>query len=705
MKIITKEVLIQSLKAIKDNKRLCEVLCYIVEEDLWKKSCCLEDSLDEAKNPINFWKSTQEENDIAYLYLSTENYSNTLSDLQDYSLKSETFYDSRYRYLCLTNLRKFPTAADNRPYGIDFMQDGQPASVVLIGANGTGKTSLYIGMEYTLTHRISTARLRKIPECNFEDFITYGSQSYQNVKVQIFTIDNQIINDTPNEKLLKYQDCLPCFFCSEYDLIKMGESTPEDLLKYIVSQIGFYELLKFKKYINEKRSHYKSYVEYGNTELSEFLHLRSDLRSQNIIKSVNEIVLKEKFSLPFTDTEAIRTLYIQNLFTLKDCYNNTLLPQVDDSIEEITTPTSDLLENYITQFDEIARSFTNSLHLFLQKYETPKYKKLIDESYINSSELKKWIEEQYTQLLSILENDDLPTRVKLSSYSKFDFEEKRLILKDVIDQLLFFWQSKKNQIDFKSFNKGVLDLSEANNKCMKLMKEISDHNQTKEQDKLKNYVKVKEMLEHLDTFSNSLDQAYQNQLKILERLFKSYIEEILTEFAWDKDEKYTLSINKNAIDIQIRYKDADGKEVSTNPRKYLNSFRYKLFNMSLKIAMAFSAMRLNKIIHPIIFDDVFYSSDFENRNRIEDFIIKTYEAYEKFVREGNENCPDLQLIFLSHDDIILDAIRGGMHFVKNPDGSSTNVLYGRLFDYREMNRAEDIVKRGNNNFNNLYVKL
>lgn len=704
MKIITKEVLIQSLKAIKDNKRLCEVLCYIVENDFWKKSCCLEDSLDETKNPINFWKSTQEENDIAYLYLSTENYSNTLSDLQDYSLKSETFYDSRYRYLCLTNLRKFPTAADNRPYGIDFMQDDRPASVVLIGANGTGKTSLYIGMEYTLTHRISAARLRKIPESNFEDFITYGSQSYENVKVQIFTMDNQIINDTPNEKLFKYQDCLPCFFCSEYDLIKMGESTPENLLKYIVSQIGFDELLKFKKYINEKRSHYKSYVEYGNTELSNFLSTRAILRKQNIIKSVNEIVLKEKFSLLFTNKEAIRPIYIHNLYLLKKCSSDISLPQLDDSIEGKNEIPSETLETYISQFRKTAILFIRTLKAFLNKY-TSQYKNIADESYINSSELKNWIEEQHNQLLSILENDDLPTRVKLSSYSKFDFEEKRLILKDVIDQLLFFWESPKNQIDFKSFNKGVLDLSEANNKCMELMKEISDHNQTNEKDKLQDYGRVKDMLDDLDTFSHSLDQIYQKQLEILERLFKSYIEEILTEFAWDKDEKYTLCINKNAIDIQIRYKDAHGKEVSTNPRKYLNSFRYKLFNMSLKIAMAFSAMRLNKIIHPIIFDDVFYSSDFENRNRVEDFIIKTYEAYEKFVREGNENCPDLQLIFLSHDDIILDAIRGGMHFVKNPNGSSTNVLYGRLFDYREMNRAEDIVTRGNNNFNNLYVKL
>lgn len=703
MKLITKEVVIQSIRAIKNNTRLCEVLCYLVENDLWTKSCCIVDSLEEEKKTINFWTSTQEENDLAYLYLSKEEYSNTLSDLEEYSLKSEIFYDSRYKYLCLTNLRKFPVTTDDRPYGINFMQNGQPGSIVLIGANGTGKTSLYIGMEYTLTHHVSAARLRKIPESKFEDFITYGKESYDKVKVQIYTMDNLIINDIANDKLIKYQDCLPCFFCSEYDLIKMGESKPEDLLKYIVSQIGFYELIRFKKYINEKRSHYKSYVEYGKTDLSIFLQLRADLRTQKILKSVNEIVLKEKFSLLLN--EAVRPIYIKNLNLLKNCTNDIHLPQFDDSIEGINVITPDVLEIYINEFDKIAKSFIQNFKLFLNKYKTSEYIKVTDESFINSSELKKWIEEQYTQLFSILKNDNEPTRIKLSSYSKFDFEGKQLIIKKVTNQLSDFLDLEKSQIDFEDFNNSVLSLSEVNNKCMELEKKISDHANINNKDELKDYARVKEMLVDLDIFSTSLDKVYQNQLAVLERLFKSYIEDILTEFALDKNEKYTLSINKNSIDIQILYKDANGNEVSTTPRKYLNSFRYKLFNMSLKIAMAFSAMRLNKIIHPIIFDDVFYSSDFENRNRVEEFIIKTYDAYEKFVRDGNKNCPDLQLIFLSHDDIILDAIRGGMHLSEKPDGPALNVIYGRLFDYREMNREEDIVEEGNSHFNNLYVKL
>lgn len=75
-------------------------------------------------------------------------------------------------------------------------------------------------MEYTMTRHLSAARMRKIPETEFKKFITYGTESYDNVQVKIQTMDNLIFKDKENERIYKYQDSLPCFFCSEYDLIK-----------------------------------------------------------------------------------------------------------------------------------------------------------------------------------------------------------------------------------------------------------------------------------------------------------------------------------------------------------------------------------------------------------------------------------------------------------------------------------------------------
>ncbi len=704
MKIVTKEVLIKSIKAVSGNKQLCDVICYLVENDLWKDSCCGRELWGDTKD-AKFWDSIGEENDLAFLYLSGKQYSNTLSSIKDYSFINETFYDSRYKCLCLSNLRKFPATSDNRPYGINFMQNGQPASLALIGANGTGKTSLYIGMEYTMTHHLSAARMRKIPETEFKKFITYGTESYDNVQVKIQTMDNLIFKDKENERMYKYQDSLPCFFCSEYDLIKTGESTPENLLKYVVSQIGFYELLKFKKYIQDKINTYTEYVEHNKKDMDDFLRVRIKLRDQKIHKAINEIVSKEKFSLFSKNIRELRPLYVGYLFCLKKCDIDTPLPRIDDSIGDTNTLDAPVLEDYINQFDDRARLFLECFKDFLNGYNSPEYQGLIDNPDINPSQLKIWIEEQRKRLSTILHDDTKPTRLRLLSYIQFDFEEKRQIISEVIFQMLTFMESEGTMFDFEAFTKDILSLSGADDEIKDLNKKITNHEEEKKIDRLKGYLKVKELLVDLEIFYANLDAVYQKQLEILEHLFKPYIEDILTFFALDGNEKYILSINGDRVDIKIIYKDVNGNEVSTKPRDYLNSFRYKLFNMTLKIAMAFSAMRLNKIIHPIIFDDVFYSSDFENRNRIEEFIARTYEAYEKFVREDNKNCPDLQLIFLSHDDIIVDAIRGGIHTLDGTQVKTPNVIYGRLFDYREMNKQEDIVKVGIHEFNNLYVKF
>lgn len=704
MKIVTKEVLIKSIKAISSNKQLCDVICYLVENDLWKDSCCGRELWKDTKD-TKFWDSISEEKDLAFLYLSGNQYPNTLSAIKDYSFDSETFYDSRYKCLCLSNLRKFPATSDNRPYGISFMQNGQPASLALIGANGTGKTSLYIGMEYTMTRHLSAARMRKIPEAEFKKFITYGKESYDNVQVKIQTMDNLIFKDKENEKMYKYQDSLPCFFCSEYDLIKTGESTPEDLLKYVVSQIGFYELLKFKKYIQDKISSYAEYVEYNKSAMDTFLRVRINLRNQKIHKTVNEIVSNEKFSLLQKNIKEFGPLYIRNLFYLKKCDIDTPLPRIDDSIGDTNTLDAPTLEDYINQFDDRAKLYLGCFDEYLNGYNSPEYQEFIIKPDVNPSQLKIWIEEQKKRLLAILNDDTKPTRLRLLSYVQFDFEEKRQIISEVISQMLTFMKSEETMFDLEALTRDILALSEADDKIKDLNEKITNHEEEKKIDRLKGYIKVKELMTDLEIFYASLEAVYQKQLEVLERLFKPYIEDILTFFALDGNENYILSINKDSVDIKIIYKDVNGNEVSTRPRDYLNSFRYKLFNMTLKIAMAFSAMRLNKIIHPIVFDDVFYSSDFENRNRIEEFIARTYEAYEKFVREGNKNCPDLQLIFLSHDDIIVDAIRGGIHTLDGTRVKMPNVIYGRLFDYREMNRQEDIVKVGIHEFNNLYVKF
>ena len=93
------------------------------------------------------------------------------------------------------------------------------------------------------------------------------------------------------------------------------------------------------------------------------------------------------------------------------------------------------------------------------------------------------------------------------------------------------------------------------------------------------------------------------------------------------------------------------KNVILYPNKYFNTFRYKLFSMIVGISVAIASRIQTMINIPLVLDDIFYASDFEKRTTISGFIKKLTSLFEKYT-------PDLplQLIFLTHDEIIFDCI-------------------------------------------------
>lgn len=93
-----------------------------------------------------------------------------------------------------------------------------------------------------------------------------------------------------------------------------------------------------------------------------------------------------------------------------------------------------------------------------------------------------------------------------------------------------------------------------------------------------------------------------------------------------------------------------------SPREYFNNFRFKLYLISLKVAIAFHIMKERKIAFPLIFDDVFDSSDFQNRLKTKEFIQHIFSTYERL---GIHPKP-LQLIFFTQDEVIAESIYEGI---------------------------------------------
>jgi tRNA(Ile)-lysidine synthase TilS/MesJ len=156
-----------------------------------------------------------------------------------------------------------------------------------------------------------------------------------------------------------------------------------------------------------------------------------------------------------------------------------------------------------------------------------------------------------------------------------------------------------------------------------------------------------------------------------------------------------VEVNENKLKISISLQ-ADG-ETLLSPRLYFNTFRFKLYCVALKLCMAYCAKSLNRCNFPMVIDDVFDSSDFENRYRIRNFI-------ENLVNQHNlldqAKAYPLQFIFFTQDDLISEGVHRGIRTTMGDE----NVKYGRIFDYKDKKDADrstrNILKE-NDNFINL----
>lgn len=162
---------------------------------------------------------------------------------------------------------------------------------------------------------------------------------------------------------------------------------------------------------------------------------------------------------------------------------------------------------------------------------------------------------------------------------------------------------------------------------------------------------------------------------VLTSLVEEYIEE---------DEEIELHYlrgegEKRIFTGLLKKKDTD---ILIEPRHYFNNFRLKLYFLSLRIAVAFNTMRTSNISFPLIFDDIFDSSDFKNRIKTSEFFQKVVETYySKSIHQR-----PLQLIFFTQDEVVGKSAYEGI--IKS--GHQGKVCLVRLFDPLECDDKDEI---------------
>lgn len=190
--------------------------------------------------------------------------------------------------------------------------------------------------------------------------------------------------------------------------------------------------------------------------------------------------------------------------------------------------------------------------------------------------------------------------------------------------------------------------------------------------------------------------------------FNSFVKSVLGEFS-EKNEEFTLAFDdQGKCEVIIKVIPENGEPFEATPREYLNSFRFVLYCVVLKFSLALCQMRKKKISAPIVIDDIFDASDFENSLKLERFVYLVFKTYRKYVKEDCVDVP-LQLILLTHDEMMKAAFERGLCMLQMEDeGSSEEYICGRLIPYRYA-KSDSVIcmtqTTGDKDFYNLYIPL
>jgi len=103
--------------------------------------------------------------------------------------------DLRIKKVRLKSVRGFPDSAV--PFGIDFLnEEEEPQSMIILGSNGSGKSSIYNSIEYNYCKHIGEAKLRTSTSLNdenheFEDYLSHFDKGFGNSMCEIETVDEK----------------------------------------------------------------------------------------------------------------------------------------------------------------------------------------------------------------------------------------------------------------------------------------------------------------------------------------------------------------------------------------------------------------------------------------------------------------------------------------------------------------------------------
>ena len=518
-------------------------------------------------------------------------------------------YDFRFKYLLLNNYRKYgQPKEDTSYYGISFCKklykEGKtveyPQSVFVLGNNGLGKSSLFDAMEQVCTGKISEATYRGISDLNW--YVNRKQGIIPDVKLYTFYDESALENGVN----LPFSDMgidSHSFFLSENSIYELsrymqtdGNSEDVDWVPCFCYALGLEDLLNFAK--------------------------DSTGYCQALIDRVNEAV-----AMISDDPQKQRD-------NLKRFIRDTSVELSDNDFKkvgEFKEVLGGIKENF-SSYDtkELLKLIEMNMPTGLtQLYSLNRFKERFKKVYANY---------QLIQNQGNGDNKPMAGRKRVRT-ENLDADENRFELITIIEDL---HSSLETTMELKNTKDLPLDRIIHETQSYLLTQKALEH--TKEADFFRG------LPERLLAFQKNLKENLEEQFReISDGEFQNIIKNTFEPFM-SKGEKLDFVQVDHGV-VAANY----GMKVTVNDipvNKYFNTFRFRLFCLSLMAAFNLKMMKKMKFRFPFVFDDIFYANDYRNKNEL--FVFFQVLANNANALLGDKDA--VQVIFFTHDEQIVNTL-------------------------------------------------
>ena len=628
--------------------------------------------------------------------------------------KKGKYTDYRIRQVELYNFRKYPAKPiENKlPFGINFCdKDNNPTSSVIMGTNGIGKSSIYNAIEFVFRSKISEIDFRDYGEIEkkkrdndaiIKDFIQNWKDTTGNPNVRLltqtgfFSLSKLFVRSN-----LFYKPYVQnFFFVSNQEILEMGQMKYENGVKnsfrqvvadafdlgeiiYFCRMLRMLSLKNDQRFDNEPIDREKLIGEIDTTKtllsnetelyFSDDRETKLKLFKQNSSK-INDFC--KNMSDFFFTTEGELTHELFHVFFEK---LKSLLQKSDELLNAILKENSEIsVDGLFIQLKRNNDSVVGEVQNILV-YKNLNFQ-LFDKIEKLSEDEKIQYKQNFTRIIKILKN---------TQRSLQDYYNNRLVIIEGYEAM---------QKSIPSNQKKRADIVNSLIENVEKLYNIKGGITLTEKE---NYSKIKkDAREIYDLIAEDVACKFKEKYEpIIEP-----IRDVLKKFSLDEDDikvewKHDCRTIDSGNNVCGSYLSIDifkeGIEKPISPKKYLNTFRYQLFGIMLKIILSFQIKKQLKINVPIVLDDMFYATDFHNRKDIGKLIEVIFETHDAMF-EKETDLSDLQLIFFTHDDLVFNAIqRAVMLYNYRTSDKKIPVKFSQLLGY------EDAEKCDNNAINNL----